>query len=51
MSPQFPNETICLFSDYHEAVGWLLEDDRDAYLSGLGAVQTRRRDADKILIQ
>ena len=22
VSPQFPNETICLFSDFHEAVGW-----------------------------
>jgi hypothetical protein len=22
-SPMFPNETICLFNDFHEAMGWL----------------------------
>ena len=32
VSPQFPNETICLFTDYHEAMGWLLATDREAYL-------------------
>ena len=35
-SARFPQETVCFFRDYHEAVGWLLADDRDAYLAGLG---------------
>jgi hypothetical protein len=29
VSPMFPNETICLFSDYHEAMGWLTAIDRN----------------------
>ena len=35
VSPQFPSETICVFADYHEAVGWLLSEAPDVYLAGL----------------
>lgn len=35
ISADFPHETICMFTDYHEAVGWLLAADRDQYLNGL----------------
>ena len=31
----FPHETICIFSDYHEAVGWVLAADQADYLAGL----------------
>lgn len=36
MSQRRPNETLRLFSDYHEAFGWLIAADRDAYLNALG---------------
>lgn len=36
ISADFPRETICLFTDYHEAVGWHLAADRGAYLDALG---------------
>ncbi|ESQ90366.1 hypothetical protein ABAC460_09430 [Asticcacaulis sp. AC460] len=26
-SPLFPNETVCHFSDYHDAMAWVLADD------------------------
>ncbi len=45
ISPQFPNETICLFCDFHEAVGWLLAKDADTYLAGLAKVNRRVDDA------
>jgi len=51
VSPQFPNETICLFSDFHEAVGWLLAEAPDAYIAGLGAVQPRAEDCTQIIIE
>jgi hypothetical protein len=35
---QFPNETICYFLDYHEAVGWLLSVEKAQYLDELGEV-------------
>ena len=45
VSPHFPNETFCLFTDFHEAVGWLNADTPEAYLAGLAEVQHRRNDA------
>jgi hypothetical protein len=44
ISAQFPNETVCCFCDYHEAVGWVLSQDRQQFLSNLGQVPVRRRD-------
>lgn len=51
ISPQFPNETICLFTDYHEAVGWLLSETPDAYLAGLSEVRQSARNAAQIIIE
>lgn len=51
VSPQFAKETICLFTDYHEAVGWLLAEDRDTYLAGLGEAYMPARHADEIHIE
>ncbi len=51
ISADFPNETICVFMDYHEAVGWLLAPDRDGYLKGLGEPSTSARRDDAISIQ
>lgn len=31
-SPVSANEQICYFTDYHEAMGWLLASDKSAYL-------------------
>jgi hypothetical protein len=31
-SENFPNETVCLFTDYHEAMGWLISARKDDYL-------------------
>ncbi len=39
----FPNETICFFTNYNEAVGWLLASDGDDYLSKLGDAPVSRR--------
>ncbi len=36
ISADFPHETICIFTDYHEAVGWHLATDRGQYLKTLG---------------
>ncbi len=36
LSQRRPHETLRLFSDYHEAFGWLIAADRDAYLAALG---------------
>ncbi len=51
VSPQFPNETICVFTDYHEAVGWLLSETPDAYLAGLSEVRHSPRNASQIIIE
>ena len=50
VSPLFPNETICLFSDYHEAMGWLTSMDRARYLSGLAPVPASRHSDDTLRI-
>ena len=51
VSPQFPNETICVFSDYHEAMGWVLANDQTAYLAGLGALTQRRGQESDIIVE
>ncbi len=51
VSQRFPNETICYFSDYHEAVGWLQAVDQTRYLANLGALPLRARDGETITIQ
>jgi hypothetical protein len=30
-----PHDTVCRFTDYHEAVHWLNADDKEAYLTSL----------------
>ncbi len=50
ISPQFPNETICFFGDYHEAVGWVLSADRGNFLAGLGKLGPPRADEGAISV-
>lgn len=50
ISSRFPNETICYFSDYHEAVGWIIAVDQSQYLANLGAVPERMRDSGSISV-
>lgn len=50
VSPQFPCETICLFADFHEAVGWLLSETPDDYLAGLAEMR-RPEDDSRIIIE
>lgn len=50
-APKFPHETVCDFTDYHEAVGWLLSNEREAFLAGLGAAPVRRRDENLISVE
>ena len=39
----FPNETICFFTNYNGAVGWLLAPNGDDFLSKLGDAPVSRR--------
>ena len=48
-SKRFPQETICLFTDYHEAVGWLLASDKGRYLDGLEPLPRHIRRDDVLL--
>lgn len=50
VSPMFPNETMCLFSDYHEAMGWLTAADRAQYLAALAPVIAARNVDDSLQI-
>lgn len=36
-SEHFPDETVCYFDDYHEAIGWLQSDNPADYLKDLAA--------------
>ncbi len=47
----FPNETLCYFTDYHEAVGWLMATDRDAYLRALPELPASQRGGHSIVIE
>lgn len=40
VSPMFPNETICLFTAFAEAMGWLRSMDRSAFLASLAPFST-----------
>lgn len=49
--PGLPQETVCHFSDYHEAMGWLTATDRSGYLAGLRPATRVRRDDGRIRIE
>lgn len=49
--PGLPHETVCHFSDYHEAMGWLTSDDRSGYLAGLAPGKQVRRDDGRIRVE
>jgi len=51
VSPQFPKETICLFTGYHDAINWLLADDKDAYLRSIDPLAPSRRDDGRIVVR
>jgi len=51
ISTDFPNETICVFNDYHEAVGWVLAPDRMQFLAGHGDAPPTGQDGAEIEIQ
>jgi hypothetical protein len=44
ISPLFPNDTLCIFTDYHEAMGWLMASDSEAYLEHLRNNPVQRPD-------
>ena len=48
VSSQFPNETICVFTDYHEAIAWLLATDKDAFLAGLETQPTETQSTENL---
>jgi hypothetical protein len=50
-SKHFPNETICMFTDFHEANGWLTATDKTQYLTHARKVPVSPRMNDQILIQ
>jgi hypothetical protein len=50
ISPLFPNDTLCVFTDYHEAMGWLIAKDPTAYLDTLRHTPVVRPDDVSILI-
>jgi hypothetical protein len=50
-SKHFPNETICLFTDYHEANGWLMASDKAQYLATARKTPVPARVNAQILIQ
>ena len=47
----FPSDTLCYFTDYHEAVGWLLAEDKDAYLASLPDGSASPRGGSSIIIE
>lgn len=51
VSAQFPNETMCVFTDYHEAINWLLAVDRDIFLAGLGKTSLPQHRDDDICVE
>lgn len=51
VSSQFPNETICLFTGYHDAIGWLMADDKDAFLRSIDPLAPPRRDDGRIVVR
>jgi hypothetical protein len=51
VSAQFPNETMCVFTDYHEAINWLLAVDKDAFLARLGKTSLPQHRDDDICVE
>ncbi|MFT4077402.1 MAG: hypothetical protein QM647_17885 [Asticcacaulis sp.] len=51
VSAQFPHETICLFTGFHEAMGWLRADDKTAYLKSIDPLAPPRRDDGRIVVR
>ena len=51
VSKDEPRETVCAFSDYHEALGWLTAADKTRYLNELAPRQRIRRDDGRIRIE
>lgn len=49
-SPYNFHETLCHFMDYHEAIGWLLAADKDAYLDKVRALPGKLHDDGRIRI-
>ncbi len=49
--PGLSNETVCHFSDYHEAVGWLTAPNRTGYLASLAPPARVRRDDGRIRVE
>jgi hypothetical protein len=43
-SPLFPNDTLCAFTDYHEAMGWLIAADPSTYLAHIRSNPVERPD-------
>lgn len=37
VSAECPSETVCVFCDYHQAVGWVLSSDRKGFLKSLAS--------------
>lgn len=50
VSAYFAHETICLFTGYHEAIGWLLAEDKTAYLASIDPLAPPRRDDGRIVV-
>jgi hypothetical protein len=50
-APNLPNEVICHFSDFHEAMGWLTATDRAGFLARLRPPQRVRRDDGRIRVE
>ena len=50
ISPLFPNETICLFGDFHEAMGWLTAPDKSAFFGTLAPAVALVREDSRIIV-
>lgn len=49
--PGLATETICYFSDFHEAMGWLTAPNRTGFLAGLAPPARVRRDDGRIRVE
>ncbi|MFT4075133.1 MAG: hypothetical protein QM647_06335 [Asticcacaulis sp.] len=49
-SKHFPNETICMFTDYHEAMGWLMAPNKDSYIDAARANPVTARIDHRIMV-
>jgi len=51
ISPLFPNETVCWFADFHEAIGWLLAPEPARYLDRVRLTAPARATDGRIVIE